>query len=510
MSGANCSTLTVGNATPLASGVSLLGQTILAGDSIQVNTECVRVMTITGTTIVVQRNQRLGLSEFGLCGGSTSHSANQSLRMLPSLPLLELWWNFSSDPHATDTTGTYLVGETRGTDCHYGFNSDTLILGCIDPTNPIGTGKPVRLGAMPANLSATPFMVNWDGRFATATATGSDNFNESHPSNSQVSASAFEKGHFIDNRPFKGFGVPASGVTRIGTYIYKVPAASLPSFNYRIRNWLVESNSRIAADKSAPAATSMLLDTSADWYKYCYVLIAGECFAGSAAGETYVNFPYVSSLVSIPSRFITPRNDIDFSEWQHSNQTVVELDTSRGADPNGSGVRVLTSAFARARPMDDDTIFWNSREVPLGGWIYTFVNELNGAQQQGVLIKKPPAPARTSSNNADYIRVPISLSGVAGDQVRALFGFGEYDQGQLATGAVPPCHTRNEGCASDGSGAQPYLWTSEIQRPTACDSGCTVTLRVPPAPGGRVVYYQVVRTNGSRTVTGPIEAIIAR
>jgi len=511
VTGANCSTLTVGSITPLSGGSSLFGQTIQAGDSIQVNQECVRVMTISGTTIVVQRNQRIGLQDVGLCGFSTTHSADQTLRMLPSIPMVELYWNFSADPQATDATGTYLLGETRAVDCHYGYNSDTMILGCL-PSNltSIGQGKPVRLGSMPGNLSVEPFPVNWDARFSAASASGSDNYNETHPSNSQVAASTLEKQHFIDNRPFTGFGVPSSGVTLVGTYVYKVPAASLPSFNYRIRNWLVQSNNRIAVDKSAPAATSMLLDTSADWYKYCYALIAGECFSGSAAGETYVNFPYVSSLVSVPTRFVTPRNDIDISEWQHSNQSVVELDTSRGADPNGTGVRVLSSVFAPTRTQNFNSIFWNSREMPLGNWIVTQVNDLGGGQQQNVLIKKPPAPVRTSINNAEYISVPMSFSGRTGDTVRVIYGYAEYDQGQLVAGSVPPCHTRNEACATDGTGTQPYLWASETQQPTSCTSGCTVILKVPPAPGGRVVYYQVVRVNGGTAVVGPVESLIAR
>jgi hypothetical protein len=503
VTGPNCTTIAVGSTIPLAGGVSLLGQAILPGDYVSGNQECMRALTISGTSIVWQRNT-FTEEGFGICGVRTSHAANIDLVMIPSV-IKELWWDWQHDPHATDGSGAYLVGEKDGDDCHYGYSVNTMVLGCLNGNRPQLPGKPIRLGPMPANLTNPVFYVNWDAPFSTANSGGSDNFNESHPSQGQTAASAYDQQHFIDNRPFLGFGTPSVGVTKVGTYLYRVPAASLPQFNYRIRNWIVQSGTKLAVDSSGPGA--VLHDTLADWYKYCNVLLAGECVSGSQPGETYVNFPFVSSLTSVPSRFITPVNDIAIDEWQHAAQSVVEVDVSRGADSNGAGVRVLTSAFAPGR---SQSIFWNSREVPAGGWIFTNVQNLDGVRNDGVLIKKPPFPIRTSANNADYIRVPLSLSGVPGDQVRVRFGFGEYDQGQLASGNLPPCHTRNEPCAADGTGVQPYLWESETQHPTACDSGCTVLLKVPPAPSGRVVYYQVVRTNGARSSSDPMDILVVR
>jgi hypothetical protein len=70
------------------------------------------------------------------------------------------------------------------------------------------------------------------------------------------------------------------------------------------------------------------------------------------------------------------------------------MDVSRGADPNGAGVRVLTSAFAPARNGD---IFWNSREVPLGGWIFTNVLNLDGVRNDAVVIRNRPLPRAAAS-----------------------------------------------------------------------------------------------------------------
>ena len=67
---------------------------------------------------------------------------------------------------------------------------------------------------------------------------------------------------------------------------------------------------------------------------------------------------------------------------------------------------------------------------------------------------------------------------MSGDTVGINYGYAEYDQGQLATGAIPPCNPRNEVCKTDGSGAFPYLWNSETPHYIACSSGCTVTVNV--------------------------------
>ncbi|HEV8147685.1 MAG TPA: hypothetical protein VGP79_14950, partial [Bryobacteraceae bacterium] len=71
--GPNCSTVSVGSITPLAGGASLFGQTILPGDYVSGDQECMRALNVTGTSIVWQRNVLTEISDFGTCGVRTTH-----------------------------------------------------------------------------------------------------------------------------------------------------------------------------------------------------------------------------------------------------------------------------------------------------------------------------------------------------------------------------------------------------------------------------------------------------
>jgi hypothetical protein len=199
-------------------------------------------------------------------------------------------------------------------------------------------------------------------------------------------------------------------------------------------------------------------------------------------------------------------NDIDIAEIYAGLQGIQEVQFSHGEDDQGRGVRFLTTAFSKRCTQ---SVFWNSREVALGGWIYTTVDYLDGVNAAPVLIRKPPTPPATTLNQADFIPVQFEFAaGTSGDNVTIQLGYAEYDQGQLAVGQVPPCNPRNEGCFTDSSGANPFVWGSESQQPAPCSNGCSVVSQVLPAPGGRVVYYQVIRTNGSTADYGPVQIMV--
>jgi hypothetical protein len=199
-------------------------------------------------------------------------------------------------------------------------------------------------------------------------------------------------------------------------------------------------------------------------------------------------------------------NDIDIAEIYAGLQGIQEVQFNHGEDDQGRGVRFLTTAFSKRCTQ---SVFWNSREVALGGWIYTTVDYLDGVNAEPVLIRKPPAPAAANLNLADFIPVQFEFgAGAPGDNVTIQLGYAEYDQGQLAAGQIPPCNPRNEGCFTDSSGANPFLWASETQQPASCSNGCKVVARFLPAPGGRVVYYRVIRTNGATVDYGPMEIMV--
>jgi hypothetical protein len=525
--GNNCSTLTLGSLTPTSAQGTVPSavsgsQQILLGDYLYTNEsnggqECIRVLTLSGLVAVVARSQFIGL---GYCTVATNHAADLSMVMFPSL-MHEMVWFWGTDPH-----GAAIEADPASSDCHYGFTMSQFVLGCLNAFIPQpeqqgnGIGKPIRLGPMPANITNPVFNVNVDAGFANSWAVyvaPSDNCMNSHPSATQENAPAGEQHHYVDNRPYGGFAPQCGGPTFItptlvsgATYTYKIPAANLATlnYNYRVHSWMVTSGKKIAVDVSGPG--SVLHDTQADWYKFCVVLIAGECVGGSSAGDVYVNFPYVSTVGPYSCYSGTQsgasQNDIDIAEIYVGLQGVQEVATDRGADFNGRGVRFLSSVFSERC---SQSLFWNSREVGLGGWVYTTVDYLDGVNAQPVIVQKPPAPQVSSINWAEFLPLRLSFGGgTTGDTVKLQIGYGEYDQGQLAAGNVPPCNPRDEGCFTDSSGANPYVWASETQHATGCSAGCTVTANVLPAPGGRVTYFKRVRVNGATTIQGPLEIAV--
>jgi hypothetical protein len=215
--GPNCSTVSVGSITPLAGGASLFGQTILPGDYVSGDQECMRALTITGTSIVWQRNVLTEISDFRHLRVRTTHPPNIPLIMTPSV-IKELWWDWQHDPRATDTTGAYLRTDPHGADCHYGYSVNTMILGCLNFKQPQSIGKPVRLGAMPANLSNPFFSVNFNAPFSTAKAGGPGQFQRKSSEPGTNRGRVIRTGTFHRQSAVHGFGVPSAGVTKVGTY----------------------------------------------------------------------------------------------------------------------------------------------------------------------------------------------------------------------------------------------------------------------------------------------------
>ena len=161
---------------------------------------------------------------------------------------------------------------------------------------------------------------------------------------------------------------------------------------------------------------------------------------------------------------------------------------------NGETSRLISIPF---RPWLMTNPFSNVHATPDGSGAIFTCDWCNGVRSDLYWAKLPPTPPADTTSRSTYVNSPVILRGKPGDQVRIRFGYGENG---------PPaslfCTTRQESCATDGSAAQPFVWLSETQHYTACDSGCTVNI---PAVPGRVVYYIVDRLNGSTTMSGPLQ-----
>ena len=464
--------------------------------------ECVRFLTITGLTAVVKRGHR----PYAYSGDGNgcadrfqvlnpNHTGTLKLLTSPS-SFREWWWNFITDPHGTDVTGTYLREDPDSSDCHEFFELATYAIGCLKDA--YVTGVPIRNGNPPASFSNPFHVVNSDGGFMGSTYVASQNCNEHHPSMQQINAVASEQIMMMDMRPYicNLQHAQPDQMSHVSGRIYKQSAASSADMQYREQGFAA-GNGLVPMVDVSPA---VLTDTQGDEYKYCVVVIAGDCYAGSSVGEVYFVTHLVATGYETNQRFVFyPTNtlhDINLTQNFQTMNSLMQVDGTR-ASPYGEGTRRLSSAFASFR---NQSTYWNARAFPDNKHAYFFVERLEGARTEVLIADLPPWPTLQSTNRGTGVPVSVSVGGRSGDTVRIRFGYAE-------NGPAPSlyCHERQAACATDASGGLPYVWTDETQHWTACDTGCTVNI---PAISGRVLYYMVDRKNGTTAVSGALEAAL--
>lgn len=284
--------------------------------------------------------------------------------------------------------------------------------------------------------------------------------------------------------------------------VYKIsnPAPS-GVMNLKVVNYLVHASPHwYFADKSGPNSSI----TDGDLGKKCHAFAANECVTGSAAGDTYIAMRGVwdpgrcvtnSATLSPPCLY--PINTGD--GW------AVQI-RMRPVDTNMTGVRRLTMFFNL--PGTHYT-YHNWTSSPDNKWGFLVSNPIQYRPQwqayQGshhYAMKLPPWPAAEDSvNRSTFVSIAKAFAGKTGDKIRIAFGYGENgDPAQLY------CTSRGDTCwtSAAATASNPYLFASEPQNKTICDSGCTIQI---PAIPGRVLYYQVERSNGAETVKGPLEVV---
>jgi hypothetical protein len=233
-------------------------------------------------------------------------------------------------------------------------------------------------------------------------------------------------------------------------------------------------------------------------YSMCFVLNAGECHAGSAINEIYVNVPtaydpgYCSasfSWVSIPCVLFgdnAPAGGIrQFRIYRN--------------DSNGSSSRFISegwSSVGRHYPYTHSTAYPNGKWTMLMG-----TNAIDGFYMTGFMISLPPWQEKTDPDN-DF--KPFSVTLPRGSEyAQILFGYSRY----LGAGRSPAsgfyCTPRAENCVT--SPTPPFLFESEPRSVTPCNTGCTINI---PVVGPNVLYYQVRRSkDGENWESSAIQAV---
>ena len=423
-------------------------------------------------------------------------------------------WDFDTDPHGLNADGhavrippayahplprpNLVVGTVGAYDPGYGYGI----------TDGPGYGMPTKWEQMGP---------------AFASVYGVTVFNESsqdHPSHPQETAPASEQRWFLDARPLHG---PGAGLaTKVSGQLYKFSSTTtdgdnltrlggqeaLPGPVARKRQpTLALCGAQPLIDISSATQGNTIADDSTSAYQYCVARKSGECRSGSAAGDAYVNCP-----------FVTPRPDnsygCDFTRLEanlandmciYNTGAYLNAVAQIGfehSDPWGELGRSLTKGLVRYRLVD---INENVHSLPDGSWLLIESNAMNGSAFVVLGAKVPPFPEVDSVNRQTFIPLVLNLTppqGASIDNAIVEFGYAE-------NGAVDQfyCTSRRENCIANSATvveANPFHFPSEGTDGTSatvagvpCSTSCSVTI---PGLPQRVVYYHVVYRNSSNQV----------
>lgn len=531
LTGNHCSQIAVSGTTPVSAGTPA-GQTMGAvaiGDLIDVLTpgmnydgEAVRIVGISGTTLVIQRPLWVGMSPI-------AHPAGSKLRMkcsaIPNTMILsphaqepfyasENWWDYAADPHMLNTADRYqqqlsaatnMVDQMAGESGHNaGRRSFTAIDGRALPLSTyndcpqylMGAARWVRYGDYKSALAQChQYNPSFDG-FGGA---GFGNNLETHPAAGTVVGTETNT-HIIDVRPHQNSAGWQQTVAKVGgrTYLYKVTGYNENgnTYDYKRQGVDVWSGHKATRDVSSSSLTIAAHDDPTYAYTYFRVYKADEYVTGSLPNDVYVNVPKAAQApVGFPfgsgyrclGAFgqVSDLDDICVSiAPAHGNHIVQYEMNSTHHDGFGLGSRRIANPFTAPKELEFTNL--NTNELPDGSW--TAVAQLG---QPMFLFKLPPYPGRSAVNRVSWIPVPVQITSVPPGTDNVIVEFG-YDPNFN-------CSSRREVCVANASSIQSgssvfSFATSDSYSGLSCASGCTVSI---PALSQRVMWYQIDYRNAS-------------
>lgn len=324
---------------------------------------------------------------------------------------------------------------------------------------------------------------------------------DDHPSVRKGAAPAQEEKSFISNTRIGSFEQPIGGttITHLSGALYQIAGANMAFasqmvFNTRFRPYMIWAGRHNLFDVSGPG--SSISGGTADNWKYCIALIANECVSGSSAGNVYANIPAAPTNLAKGCTWGGYQNAWCLMPASPDMDAVTQIRYDVPSSNNGERARTVVKPFA---PWFATNSFFNAHFTPDASGIIFNCDWCGGVRTDLYWAKLAPAARPDSVVRSTYVGVPVALSGVSGDQIRIRFGYMEN-----GPAASLFCMTRQEACATDGSGANPFVWASETQHWVACSSGCTVNI---PAVPGRVLYYVIDRQNGSNISTSSLRVV---
>jgi Divergent InlB B-repeat domain len=406
-----------------------------------------------------------------------------------------IYWKFLNDPHGLDTTNTNVVVD------YYFDGGGHWDYGPLGRITEYGPGWSAMFGNVPDHLNQ-PMSLTIDDSpsFAGARGLSYGSTTSKHPSYHQVAGLApqSELGWFMDAMSFDGgqFYSSSSGATAISGQLYRWnPTSEAPPLARKQVPTLAVSGGYSLVDISGPG--SALGDTSADSYKYCVALLAGECHAGSLPGEVYVNAPNIQYLNCRGGDGPNPQNlDICVGNLSTYSQAITQMVMGSDSADSNARSRVISHGLSGIR---NSFYFWTAKSLPDASWsLFTrgVVAPPFGDLLTVWMAKLPPLAAPDGIDRSTFLPLTVNLTPPANSQIaRAIIQFGYAEQGDAERYY---CTSRREACVAATAtftAANPFQYAiAESYTGVPCVTSCKIAIPVLPM---HVVYYQAVYLDAS-------------
>jgi hypothetical protein len=503
VTGQVCTNIVIGG-DPTYLGISR--QAVQVGDLMEIDSEYLRVVAKTdsahltvqrgyiGTTPTTHSSATLTM----MCGAQNPQGNNFSI------------WNFRADPYGLNANWDKVQVDQTTTGGHTGFGPGVEITptgdhwGLGDSVCPAGDPSypevcyQVRRGVTYADiLAAASLGVSDNPTFGGYHGFGVPNAVDSHPG---PCTSLW----CLDARPMDGFdvyrptalaGSSSNPFVKVSGQLWNL-AGGASVLHPKAVTTLAYVGRSILVDVSG-AASSIPTDSSGS-YTYCVAAAANECRSGSAAGDIYVNAPFVSvPYCNYPGIAVQQddTNSICIGPLGTYTGGIAQIGTAR-QDLPGAMSRRLGAFFSR---WNQHGVFWNTSATPSGELAFSQVRWLDGVRHEDLVTVLPPYPASDSVSRNTFVpidvRIPLRLRGGTGDIVIE-FGYAENGGPDSFF-----CTSRQETCVAASSTvnqASPFYFAqSETYTGVPCTSGCTVEI---PALSQRVLYYRWKQRDASGAV----------
>ena len=489
-------------------GTAQPGDYFTINDTSFYNSEAVRLIQKNGNTWIVQRS----INALPLANNTgpatrlyaTCNSVNNPERL--GVADLEIFWNYAADPHGYNATGKTVTGDYYGINAHYYWQNGTQAVGyTIDPRCVSTTGAncyQTRYGTDLYSVLTTPPIAieQLNPAFAGHLSYAGGDEIQSHPWGPGQNSPALDRQFFWDGRPFNGTAVTGSAsapATLVTGNLWKLTASQVPMLSRKFQPTLAFAGSSSLKDISSPASGNVIGGGPENRYQYCVAAKADECVDGSAAGDVYVNAPYVTQPFCYTPGQATPLGD-DTDICVTNNAMVYNSIMQIGLkwiDNTGKYQRMYTRGLTHGRR---EQPFWHGHNLPNSRWMILLTSWADDLMDQIFAVKVTPPPPIDSIARNTFIPIRVTLKPPA--RLNVSNAFVEFGYSEYGAAGSYFCTSRAESCAASASQVNPtnpfYFETTEASSLTGvpCSGGCTIAI---PGVSQRVVYGRVVYRDGT-------------